>query len=462
MLWDGFFPFVLVVAAFVLAVKALREARRLRREFAGLATRFATFERRLAPLGEPVERAAAPVAAAPAPLVADELVAEELPVDEPVEAPVETAAVAETPDAAEAPVSAPPVPPARGWEQILVENWLVWLGGATIALGGAFLVKLSIDYGLLTATARVCLGVVLGIALSVGAERLRRRELAAPAEDETEGKAAAMSYVPAALAAAGAATVFASLYAAYALYHLLPAGVAFALLAVTAGAAVAQSLRMGPLVAALGLVGAYTVPLLVASEAPHALPLFGYLAFVTAGALAVLRHRAWWWLAWLSLAGAMLWVPAWLAAASRPETPVVAGYLLVVFALFVVLRRGVERVGFLAGIAESEMVRAVTRAALWAIALGLLIVAHADGFGATSVAAALAAMLGMVALAYRDSALDDVIAAAGALALALLERWSLPPPAGDLSMQVFRLQPDHVADFVTAASLFTLLDRKST
>src|SRR5579862_5100827 len=451
MLWDGFFPFVLVVAAFVLAVKALREARRLRREFAGLATRFATFERRLVPLGEPVERAAAPVAAAPAPLVADELVAEELPVDEPVEAPVEVAAVVEPP------VSAPPVPPARGWEQILVENWLVWLGGATIALGGAFLVKLSIDYGLLTATARVCLGVVLGIALSVGAERLRRRELAAPAEDETEGKAAAMSYVPAALAAAGAATVFASLYAAYALYHLLPAGVAFALLAVTAGAAVAQSLRMGPLVAALGLVGAYTVPLLVASEAPHALPLFGYLAFVTAGALAVLRHRAWWWLAWLSLAGAMLWVPAWLAAASRPETPVVAGYLLVVFALFVVLRRGVERVGFLAGIAESEMVRAVTRAALWAIALGLLIVAHADGFGATSVAAALAAMLGMVALAYRDSALDDVIAAAGALALALLASWSLPPPAGDLSLQVFRLQPDHVADFITAASLFTLL-----
>ena len=455
--WDGFFPFTLIVAAFVLALKALRDGRRLRREFAGLATKFATFERRLAELGEPVERPAAPVAEAPPPLVADELAAAEPAVDEPVEAPVEAAAVAEPAIAAEAPVSAPPAPPARGWEQILVENWLVWLGGATIALGGAFLVKLSIDYGLLTATARVCLGVLLGIALSFGAEWLRRRELAVSAEDETAGAAAAMSYVPAALAAAGAATVFASLYAAYALYHLLPAGGAFALLAATAGAAVAQSLRMGPLVAALGLVGAYVVPLLVASEAPHALPLFAYLAFVTAGALAVLRHRAWWWLAWLSLTGAMLWVPAWLAAASRPETPVVAGYLLVVFALFVVLRRGVERVGFLAGVAETPIVRAATRAALWAIAFGLLLVAHADGFGATSVAAAFAAMLGMVALAYRDARLDDVIAAAGALALALLASWSLPPPAGDLSLQVFRLQPDHVADFITAASLFTLV-----
>ena len=40
------------------------------------------------------------------------------------------------------------------WEQVLAENWLVWLGGIALALGGAFLVKLSIDYGLLTPAAR--------------------------------------------------------------------------------------------------------------------------------------------------------------------------------------------------------------------------------------------------------------------------------------------------------------------
>ena len=39
---------------------------------------------------------------------------------------------------------AAPLPPAfggKGWEQILVENWLVWLGGVALALGGAFLVN---------------------------------------------------------------------------------------------------------------------------------------------------------------------------------------------------------------------------------------------------------------------------------------------------------------------------------
>src|SRR5262249_19269978 len=156
---------------------------------------------------------------------------------------------------------------------------------------------------------RVALGALLGIALSIGADRLNRREAA------REQLPTAPSYVPPALAAAGAATLFASIYAAYALYGLLSPAPAFVLLAMIAGATAAQSLRHGPLVAALGLVGAYVVPALVSSDAPHALPLFTYLAVATAGALALLRHRAWWWLACLTITGALLWVPLWLNAA---------------------------------------------------------------------------------------------------------------------------------------------------
>ena len=66
--------------------------------------------------------------------------------------------------------SLPLAPAGRSWEEILVENWLVWLGGVALALGGAFLVKLSIDYGLLTPLVRVALGVLLGLALWAGAE----------------------------------------------------------------------------------------------------------------------------------------------------------------------------------------------------------------------------------------------------------------------------------------------------
>jgi uncharacterized membrane protein len=172
------------------------------------------------------------------------------------------------------------------WEQVLAENWLVWLGGLALALGGGFLVKLSIDYGLLTPSVRVVLGVLLGVGLALAGGWVARREPAPGLEETTP------SYVPQALAAAGAATVFASLYAAYQLYELLPAGLAFPLLAGTAAATVVMSLRHGPLVAALGLVGAYFVPLLVETDTAAALPLFGYLALVTAASLALLRHRA--------------------------------------------------------------------------------------------------------------------------------------------------------------------------
>lgn len=454
--WVDAFPLVAIalVAAFLIAVKAMRDARASRLQLADLTEKFWMLDHRLVRLAEQVAAVrpggAGAVEGAPQPAP----VVEEPVTGEPA-APAQPAAA--TPEPSEPQPIAEPRPAAipaaarAHWEQLLVENWLVWLGGAALALGGAFLVKLSIDHGLLTPAVRVILGVALGVGLSIAAEWVKRRDM--PGEEEAGGS----SYVPQALAAAGSATVFAAIYAAHQLYGLLPSGVAFVLLAATAIAAVAQSLRHGPFVAALGLVGAYIVPLLVQSEDPHALPLFAYLAVVTAGSLALLRHRAWWWLVWFSLAGAMVWVLLWLANASDPETPVVAAYLLVQFALFVAFRRGVARVAFLAGMADTPLVRVAVRSALWAIALGLLLLAHADRFGIASVAAATAAIVGMLALAWRDERLDDAVATAGALALALLASWNLPLPAPDMNLWVFRVQPDHVANFSTAAVIYAVL-----
>jgi uncharacterized membrane protein len=118
-----------------------------------------------------------------------------------------------------------------------------------------------------------------------------------------------------------------------------------------------MSLRHGPLVAALGLVGAYFVPLLVETDTAAALPLFGYLALVTAASLALLRHRAWWWLAWLSLAGTVSWVLLWLGSRRSTETPVVGGFLLLQFLLFGAYRRGIDKVAFLAGVGDASGVR---------------------------------------------------------------------------------------------------------
>src|SRR5439155_2161483 len=186
------------------------------------------------------------------------------------------------------------------------------------------------------------------------------------------------------------------------LYALLPPPAAFALLAVTAAATVATSLRHGPFVAALGVVGAFAVPLLVGSDQPSALPLFAYLTVVSVASLVVLRYREWWWLAWIWLGGILFWVLAWLAISDGQEPALIGAFLLIQLALFAVLRRGVPRIALLAGVSERPMVRVVARTAFWLIAAAMFVLVHADGFAMPSLTYALLTVIFLLWIAYRD------------------------------------------------------------
>jgi uncharacterized membrane protein len=450
--WDDALPwaFLISIAPFVLAIRSIVVSRRLRVQIAALAGKVAMLDHRIFRLDERLSG----VAVAPTP--PPEVSAAE-PVAEPIEEPAETAPPAPVFEPVAEPVAAMAMPsppaghPAKPFEQRLAENWLVVLGGIALALGGVFLVKLSIDYGLLTPPVRVVLAVLLGIGLCAASEWVLRREVA-------DAEATGPSYVPQALAAGGAATVFAAIYAAYQLYGLISGPPAFVLLAATAIATVALSLRQGVLVAALGLVGAYIVPALVASDAPRALPLFLYLFFVTAGVLAVLRHRAWWWLAWPSLAGAFLWVMVWLGFdPAQPESTVVGVYILAQLALFAALRRGVPRVGFLTGIADAPQIGPLLRVAFGLFALAVFVLVHVAGFDNPSLAVSYAATAFLLGFAYRDRELDDVIATAAVLLLAVLATWNLPLLT---EQQVFLAQlrlPVELWDFSIACAAAALL-----
>jgi uncharacterized membrane protein len=372
---------------------------------------------------------------------------EDLPASVP-EAPPEEAVHESTPFPAEIAVPLPPAPAGKGWEEILVENWLVWLGGVALALGGAFLVKLSIDYGLLTPLVRIALGVLLGLTLWAGAEWIVWGE---PAE-------ARASNVSQALAAAGAATIFASLYAAYQLYGLLPPALAFPLLALTAAVTVLMSLQHGPFVAVLGLAGAFAVPAMVSSEQPSALALFAYLILVGAGSLVLLRHRAWWWLAWIALAGSIGWALLWLALLYDPaDVWVVGGYLLAQIGLFAALRRGLPGVPFLEGVVDEPAVPTVVRTAFWAISAAVLVLVQVDFYGTAALGCAFLTAFSLLAFAYCDRRLDDVVAVAGTLAAAVLALWSLPLPVGQRIGLLHNLPPEQVDRFLTVAIAFGLL-----
>ena len=71
-------------------------------------------------------------------------------------------------------------------EERLGTQWAVWVGGLALALGGIFLVRYSIEAGLLGPRVRVILGALLALVLIAAGEWARRTErlsgIAGPAE----------------------------------------------------------------------------------------------------------------------------------------------------------------------------------------------------------------------------------------------------------------------------------------
>lgn len=211
------------------------------------------------------------------------------------------------PVAAKATTEMPPEKPAAGkstpprdMEQALASRWFVWIGGAAIGGAGLLFVKYASENHLIPPFMWVLLGLALGAGLVWLGEYVRKSR-----------KEGVVDYVPAALSAGGLITCFGSAYGAYAVFELIPATVAFIGMGLVALAAFFLSSRQGPLIAALGLIGSYGAPALVSSANPNAYGLFPYLVVIVGASFATLRGRNWWWLGYLSLAGASLWALLW-------------------------------------------------------------------------------------------------------------------------------------------------------
>ena len=161
----------------------------------------------------------------------------------------------------------------------------VWVGAIALALGGVFLVKYSIDHGLLSPVGRVIGGLLLGFGLGGVAWRLRDRS----------------NYVAQGLAAAAVICIYACLWAAVGLYDLIPGWLGMIGMVATTLAAVAAALRLGPLVAVIGLIGAFLAPLLVGNAEAHPIGLFAYLLALQLGGQYVGHKRKWVWASATSL-----------------------------------------------------------------------------------------------------------------------------------------------------------------
>src|SRR5262249_16180699 len=146
------------------------------------------------------------------------------------------------------------------------------------------------------------LGGLLAAALIAGGEWTRRNEFSTGLANVPT------AHIPSILTAAGTTVAFATIYAAYALYGFLSPAAAFVALGIVALATLAPSLLHGPWLAALGQVGAFLVPALVASNTPNYWALYIYLAVVTAASFALARARLWRWLVITAVVFGTLWM----------------------------------------------------------------------------------------------------------------------------------------------------------
>src|SRR6516162_10298212 len=267
----------------------------------------------------------------------------------------------------------PPAAPALpGLEERVGTRWVVWLGGATLALGGFFLVRYSIDAGLLGPKVRIFCGGLFALALLAAGEWTRRKE------SISDIQILPIANIPAILTAAGTAVAFATVYAANALYEFLAPATAFILLGLVALGTLAAALLHGPVLAGLGVVGAFATPVLVSSEKPDFWSLYVYLAVVTAAAFGLARIRLWRWLAASTIAFALLWTLPFL----KFDPPVVGPYAFHVLSGFALAALLVV-CGFMFGPASDEgHIEPISSGSLAAYLLGatvlVLVSSHAD------------------------------------------------------------------------------------
>jgi uncharacterized membrane protein len=169
---------------------------------------------------------------------------------------------------------------AKAWSWITTGNVPVKVGVIVSLFGVGFLVKEGIDRRLLVLPleVRLMLVALFGIVLLVLGWHLRARQ-----------RTYALS-----LQGGGIGVLYLTIFASFAQFDLLPAGLAFALLiGVTIGAGVLAVLQDARALAVLGVLGGFLAPVLVSTGSGNHVALFSYYALLNVAIVGIAWFKAW-------------------------------------------------------------------------------------------------------------------------------------------------------------------------
>jgi uncharacterized membrane protein len=191
----------------------------------------------------------------------------------------------------------------------------VWIGAISLICAAYFLVKYSLESGLLGPVARISIGVVSGLAMAVAGVFISRRSQISNYERISQG-----------LTGAGIVTLYGCLYAAVNLYGLLSPTIGFIGMCGVTVMAIISSTKIGQPIAIFALVGGLLTPALMQSDEPNSLILFIYLFVLFTGLSIVMVRNGWWLLSIFSLLGVFGWTTLWFNTAFDPSESI---YMLV-------------------------------------------------------------------------------------------------------------------------------------
>jgi uncharacterized membrane protein len=212
--------------------------------------------------------------------------------------------------------SAPPETLASLFERLVGGRLLIWIGGIALAVAGVFLIRYSIEIGLITPPVRMIMAALFGLLLLAAGEYARSRPGATPDPRVAQ-----------ALVGAGILILYATPYGSLILYGLISKTTASALMVLVTALALFLSLRHGAPTAVLGLLGGFATPLLVGERSDSAVPLLAYLGLLNLALFALSTRRGWSWLAAAAVVLSFAWSGLYLFG--RSDDAVATGIFVV-------------------------------------------------------------------------------------------------------------------------------------
>lgn len=153
------------------------------------------------------------------------------------------------------------------------------IGIVALLVATTLFLKWAIDNHYIGPIGRILAGLIAGAGVILWSERFRRQNFNA------------FSY---ALKAIGSGALYLSLWAAFQLYHLLPAGIALcAMILVAAWNAYMAWSQNSQILAAYALVGGFATPLLLSTGSNHEIFLFTYILAIDIATVVLVRLKPW-------------------------------------------------------------------------------------------------------------------------------------------------------------------------